>query len=268
MIRFIERHASAVVCHPLYAHLLEKSFIQFLYIGLPTHPARDLPVSRLTGNQSVRILHAPSNPKLKGTPKIREAVKNLKARGYALEFIEIVGKSNKQVLLELANCDFVVDQLYSDTPMATFTKEAALFGKPSIVCGYAKAELERLYPPDIIPPSHYCLPDQIEKAIETMLRSPEYCSSLGEKARAFVLERWSSIQVAERINQIIQEDIPPDWFYDPKDIRYLSGAGAPENVIREAVSAIIDQYGKHSLCLSDKSELEDRLVEFAFSDPL
>ena len=54
--------------------------------------------------------------------------------GLPLEYVEIVGQPNDIVLAEIARSAFVIDQLYSDTPMAGFAAEAARLGKPAIVC--------------------------------------------------------------------------------------------------------------------------------------
>ena len=42
------------------------------------------------------------------------------------------------ILAELARCDFVIDQLYSDYPLPGLATEAAWFGKPTVVGGYAQ----------------------------------------------------------------------------------------------------------------------------------
>ena len=94
--------------------------------------------------KNFRILHAPSNPNFKGTEEIRNTIKCLKNENIDFEYIEITNASNEKVLAELKACDLVIDQLYSDTPMATLAAEAAYCGKPTIVGGYGFEELKKV----------------------------------------------------------------------------------------------------------------------------
>ena len=57
---------------------------------------------------------------------------------------------------EIELCDFIVDELYSDSFAAVFAMEAVALGKPVIVGGYGGEELKRHIPaegrdPNIIP---------------------------------------------------------------------------------------------------------------------
>ena len=81
--------------------------------------------SYIKTKKKFRILHAPSNPNFKGTEEIRDTIKCLKNENIDFEYIEITNASNEKVLAELNACDLVIDQLYSDTPMATLAAEAA-----------------------------------------------------------------------------------------------------------------------------------------------
>jgi len=52
--------------------------------------------------------------------------------------------------------------------------------------------------------------------------------------------------------------------YDPKDIRYLHGWGLSEERAKYLVRAVIETGGKEALLLSDKPELEQLFLEFAY----
>lgn len=60
--------------------------------------------------------------------------------------------SNATVLQELQQCDFVIDELYSDVPLAMLATEAAIFGKPVIVGGYYSNNFSPENPDSQIPP--------------------------------------------------------------------------------------------------------------------
>ncbi len=64
----------------------------------------------------IKILHAPSNPLIKGTPLVRAAIKKLETEGYDFEYIELMNKPNKEVLLMLEKSDIVLNQFYATMP--------------------------------------------------------------------------------------------------------------------------------------------------------
>lgn len=266
VLKKIEHYADVIISYPLYSHLHERPFVSSAFIGIPYELNNKFPLNEKVSNKNnIRILHSPSYPEAKGTPRIRQAIKSLQARGYPIAFIEITGKPNVTVLNELAHCDFIIDQLYSDTPMAAFATEAAFLGKPAIVGGYCQEEIRGIYPADNIPPVHFCHPDEIEEAIEKLILDEEYRMKLGRMAKQFVEIHRSPKTVAKRFLQLIEGDIPKDWLFNPKDIRYLYGGGLSESRVKKLIGEVIEAGGKDALQLSDKRELERMFVEFAYS---
>jgi glycosyltransferase involved in cell wall biosynthesis len=249
------------------AHLLEKPFISNLMIGIPLFI--EMPnhqTSSVLSQRKVRVLHCPSARKSKGTPLIRAAVQQLQQEGLEFEFVEISGKPHHVVLQELQRCDFVVDQVFSYVPMAGFAVEAALYGKPAVVGGYAQKDFyDGSIPEELIPPSYYCHPSELLEAIRTLICDREYREQLGRRAREFVIEHWNPARVARRFVQLIQDDFPREWLYDPKNIRYTAGYGIEIEELKKVLKQIITEYGVVALQLSDKPELERKFVEFANS---
>ena len=183
----------------------------------------------------ITILHSPSDPIAKGSDRIRAAIFELVQRGYSINFVEISGKPHAEVIKELRECDFVVDQVYSDTPMAGFVTEAAWFGKPAVVGGYYKEYILNDYPLEHIPPSLYCHPDEITSAIERLIVDEEYRLELGRLAQGFVRTKWTSGLIARRYLQIIEGDAPEEFMFDPGRIHYVQGSGMPEHISREII---------------------------------
>src|SRR6185295_19709065 len=147
-------------------------FASFLWVGIPfVMPPQPPPITKAG---SLRILHAPSLPAAKGTPQIRMVIDKLHERGFEFEYIEVIGKPHGEVIRELAACDFVIDQIYSDTPMPGFATEAAFMAKPAIVGGYGLKTLDSILPADQIPPSFVCHPSELEQAVEKLIVDPEY----------------------------------------------------------------------------------------------
>lgn len=64
----------------------------------------------------IKILHAPSNPLIKGTPLVRAAIKKLKVEGYKFQYIEMIDQPNEEVLKLLEESDIVLNQFYAAMP--------------------------------------------------------------------------------------------------------------------------------------------------------
>lgn len=255
-----ELFVNTIISHPGYGQFHSKRFIKFLIIGIPIpHTFHD--IEKRKKNNQINILHSPSNPLQKGTPIIREVIRDLKNKGYNFSYTEISGRPHSEVLTCLNKCDFVIDQLYSDTPMAGFAAEAAAFGKPSIVCGYYSDYIRNDFREEDIPPSFFCHPDNLESAIIKFLTDESFRIDLGRKAADFVYTRWNIKEVGNRFLQIIDGDIPESWYYSPKNNLYIGGAGLADKQIKRNISLLIKQYGKKSLRLSDKPELEHMFIE-------
>jgi glycosyltransferase involved in cell wall biosynthesis len=261
-LQIIEKYADYVINHPPTAHFHQKPFVSFLHIGIPTEQRTVLMDGKTDKPTAATILHSPSNPRIKGTAIIREAIFSLQKKGYDIDFVEISGQPNKVVLEALAACDLIVDQLYSTSPMPGLVAEAASFGKPAVICGYYHNWIHEILPPEKVPPSYFCHPDDIEKAIEKLIADREYRLELGQKALHFVQAHWHTEMVAARFLRLIKGDTPEDWFFDPANISYVLGACMPENQTRQSVKSLLATHGKDALLLGDKPELEKKFVEF------
>lgn len=259
ILRKIDRYAKHIIGHPYHAHLHGKPFLHTSLIGFPYHRSD---MEARSSNDHVRILHSPSHPLSKGTPQIRQAIENLRAKGLAIDYVEVTGKPNHEVLAELAHCDFVVDQLYSDLLLSGFATEAAFFGKPAVVGGYGLEAAQKNYPGGKPPPAHICHPDEIQCAIEKLVVDRDYRLQLGKEAREFVQTQWAPVKVAERYLRLIRGDIPAEWVCSPQDVKYLHGYGFTEQKVKHLVGGFIRQGGKECLQLSDKPELERSFLEF------
>src|SRR4029079_1803555 len=115
------------------------------------------------------VIHAPTHPVAKGTEVVRATVERLRERGLEFDYEEIRGVTNEVLRERLRRAAFVVDQVWGDTPMGGLAADAALFGKPTVVSGYAWEEHRRLLPADAFPPSELCDPDGLEAAIARLL---------------------------------------------------------------------------------------------------
>ena len=261
-IQFQERKAHYIVNAPGTGQFHRKKFVNWFSMGVPVSEVRQS--SRLDGNaegRAVRILHSPSKPLIKGSEKIRSVIARLQEKGYLIEFIELKGVPNSKVREELARCDFVIDQLYSDTPMAFFATEAAHYGKPAVVGGYFSAMVDDYIASSDLPPSAYVMPHQLEQAVTRLIDDVNYRIELGQAAREFVRARWDSRSVAERYLQLLKDDVPESWMCSPYDLSYVGGCGVDQDHLISVGRQIVDQFGWSAFCLDDKPALEKQLAE-------
>lgn len=263
-----ERYAHYIVSSPSSSHFHERPFINWFSMGVPA--AFDVPseVEATPMAGKVRILHSPSSPVAKGSQRICEVVDGLIARGYPIEFIKLHGVSNQEVLKQLAHCDFVVDQLYSDIPLAVFGSEAARFGKPCVVAGYMAQSVSRYIRAEDLPPSAYVLPENLESAIENLVCDIESREALGRQAQHFVQERWSCAVVARRYLDLLEGQPRVEWWFDPANIDYVGGCGAPLSYVRFLVKGLVERLGAKALAVEDKPALERALLELASGEDL
>lgn len=262
-VTMAERCVAEIVALPASAHLHTRPIIDFLRVGIPFalpagHDAREAPTP--FRGDGVRVLHSPSNPVAKGTDRVRAAIEKLRGMGYSIDYLEIVRRPHREVLAALHHCDFVVDEVFSDTPMAGFAAEAAAFAKPAVVTGYYAELIAEQLPSHAIPPTLFEPPDRLVSAIECLVRDEAFRRDLGERAQAFVMEHWTPAAVARRYLRIIDGTAPDEWRWDPARQRYLYGAGMTRESVAATVRGIVDAVGVQGLGLEHAPELAAGLV--------
>ncbi len=270
MVRRHEKSAVLLVCSAMTSHFLTRPFINAFALGVPIGPVENGLKSETSGNQdarvsgSVTILHAPSHRFAKGSAIIESAISNLVAKGHRIKLVSLTNASNETVVDQIGKCDFVVDQLYSDTPLAGLATEAAWWGKPSVVAGYGLEMKKKFVPADMWPPSSVCKPEQIEETIERLVVDVDFRRNLGRDAQRFVHERWNRLEVAKKYVRIAQGDFPKNWLIDPNVVSYLHGAGQDEQTTARQIRALVRWGGVDALAVS-RTSLRDALLTFSRS---
>jgi hypothetical protein len=258
----VERWADAIVALPESAQFHRRPFIDFLRIGFPfTAPLAPVAVTRTTA--SVRALHCPTTPSAKGSSRIREAVGELRERGVALDLVEISGRPHREVLAALSECDFVIDEVYSDSPMAGFATEAGYFGRPAVVGGYAarqSADIRTDWEP---PPTLFVEPDGLRAAIELLATDAPARTDLGERASGFVRTHWSPATVARRLMDVVEGNVPAPWLIEPDNVQYIDGWGLTRDSLRLGLRGMIDAFGPGALAMDHRPAVRTRLLEVA-----
>jgi glycosyltransferase involved in cell wall biosynthesis len=88
-----------------------------------------------------KIVHAPSDPVLKGTSIIRLALTRLRSENYCFDYIEITGQNNDRVIEALMKSQIVIDQL-GGCGIGLFALEAMACGNVLLSGADAKANQE------------------------------------------------------------------------------------------------------------------------------
>lgn len=261
-LRRIEQRGDVIVNHPPTAHFHDRPFLTWLWVGIP-YPLRPGGLPRQHDSDGpLRIVHAPTAPESKGTPLIRSAIEEVTRRGVAIIYDELVGRPNEEVLEAIAATDVVVDQAYSDTPMASLATEAASLGRPAIVGGYDLPIVVVNTAPENVPPTLVCRPDELAEAIEGLGRDREMAEQLGREAHRFVTEHWQPHVVASRLLAALSGDVPDDAMQAPHPNPYLHGWGLPEERVRQAIRAVVAHGGPEALHIPS-DETREALLDFA-----
>jgi hypothetical protein len=92
---------------------LSKSSLPFIYF----YPDDKFCMLAEKFNEStLKVVHAPTSPIIKGTQLVRAAIKKLKCEGFDFEYFELINVSNETVVNELRTAHIVLNEFYMFTP--------------------------------------------------------------------------------------------------------------------------------------------------------
>lgn len=263
-LRRIESWAHCVIGLPTTAQMLRNRFVNFYPLGLPVVQSETAIVSSADSARQkgkFRIVHLPSNPAVKGTEQIRHVIEVIRARNPEVEYIELSGVSHEEVLAVLEDCDLVIDQVWSDIPMAMVGAEAAIKAKPTVIGGYCWELWQRELTVPQIPPSIRCAPEDLTQAINDCIEDKAMAQRVGEQAQKFVSEHWTREAVAKKYIKLINNEIPAEWWYSPENVRYGFGGGVNRDKVLNRVSQLVNQYGWAALEWSNARSVYEPLIQ-------
>ena len=260
-VQLVEKYCTYTIDNPAQAHFHKKKYVMFQAVGIPIserfirEKVRDEKV-----NSAIRIVHAPSAPEIKGTDQIRDIIERIRSIGYKIEYVEIIKKMHEEVMKELSVADIVIDEVYADSPLGGLGTEAAINRVPTVTSGYFASYAKEILG-ELMPPSCYCVPDNLEKELRDLIDNKEKRISLGKKAYEFVTENWSTEQVVQKFVQIINNDVPDDWYYDPYICEYPYGEGISKTDLKRVIKRLIKEVGLNGLYINDKPKLLNKYMQ-------
>jgi len=158
-------------------------------------------------NLSLRIGHAPSHRKAKGTEIILNALNALKTQGYDFELVLVEGMSNTDAKKAYETIDVLVDQLFAGW-YGGLAVEAMALGKPVVV--YIRDEDLKFIPREMAEdlPFIPANPENIEQKLREVLEMPRQdLLTLAQKSRAYV-EKWHDpLKIADEIKKDYESSI-------------------------------------------------------------
>ncbi len=248
-LRTLEKYSDAIVSLPPMAPLQKKPYANYLSVGVPQrHIPAQIPrrssEAYAKGRSRTVIAHAPSNPKIKGSALIEMAIDRLQKEGHLIDFHKLVNKKNSEVLDLLERADLLVDQVFSDSPMAHLAAEAASRGCPTVVCGNDLTRYKELIPEDDWPPTIIASPDLLYNKILWAIEHPKERLSIGSRAHRYVSERWTAKDVAKRLLLLAEGQAPSEWVIDPSQKKFWGGLGMSLDDRDTLLDALISRYGR------------------------
>lgn len=145
------------------------------------------------------VVHAPSNPEIKGTPLVRKAVDDLKADGFKFNYREISNLQHKEAMDLYRAADIIVDQLHIGW-YGVLAMEGMALGKAVVT--YVREDLYEKHTPRI--PIANANPDTVKNVLRSVITDYELRAELGRDARKFVEDVHSVPTVADSLMEIYQ----------------------------------------------------------------
>ncbi|MHB8117236.1 MAG: glycosyltransferase family protein [Methanothrix sp.] len=153
---------------------------KYPYIGAEKH------------ERKLRILHAPSVPKVKGTEYVVEAVEELKKEGFEIELDLVKNMPHQEAVEHYKQADIVVDQLLVGW-YGVFAIECMALGKP--VCVYIREDLKSYLP--TAPPLVATSPRDLLVDLRRLIEDAALRSRIGKTARIFVEQVHDADKIAK-----------------------------------------------------------------------
>src|SRR5919201_2506636 len=148
-------------------------------------------------DNTIRIVHAPSNKEKKGTEYVIRAVDELRRR-YPVELDVVHGVPNSEAIQRYRRADIVVDQVLRDWH-GVFTIEAMALGKPVVKSLDADAvrETEQAFGVEL--PVLPATKDDLAEKLAWLIERPEERTRRGVAGRAYVEHVHDVDRMADRL---------------------------------------------------------------------
>lgn len=145
-------------------------------------------------DDNLRILHAPTDPHVKGTEYVVKAVESLRQEGYGVELDLVMNLRRDEAIKHYMQADIVVDQLLIGW-YGVFAIECMALGKP--VCVYIREDLEKYIPPKALVNTS---PNNLKERLRVLIEDVDIRKSVGMRGRRFVEDTHDAEKIARRMD--------------------------------------------------------------------
>lgn len=146
--------------------------------------------------ENIKIVHAPSDRKKKGTKYILPVMERLKKEGYAIDLILVENKTNKEALEIYKDADIIIDEVLMG-PYGILAIEGMALGKP-VLC--RRDEKLSKYYNDL--PIINTPPNKIYNNLKTLIENPTMRRELGIKGRRYVEKNHDAKKIAKQLIEL------------------------------------------------------------------
>lgn len=146
------------------------------------------------------LVHAPSNPAVKGTYYVEQAIAALEAEGYQFRYVKLENMPNEEVQrIYREEADIIIDQLFAGA-FGILSVEGMYYGKP-VCCFLMEDLLKKL--PDC--PIVNCTIETLKDKLAWLIDHPEERIRLGKEGRAFVERHYDGETINQQVWASYQE---------------------------------------------------------------
>ena len=156
--------------------------------------------SKFKDLSTIRIVHAPSSPLIKGTLVIRSVIKRLKDEGFQIEYIECSDVANSTVLDLLSDAHIAINELYAFLP-GVFGLEA--LSKFCVLVTRANSSLEPGLGIEADEAWVSCESIDLYEKMRTLLMCTSGLSSIAERGYLWAIENASEKIAGKRFINLI-----------------------------------------------------------------
>jgi hypothetical protein len=258
--KLAQKYATGIISWCSISQLFTQSFYSHENMGFPISPELP-PTERIIGRGGIlKVLHAPSSYFAKGTERIRTAIESLQDEGFPIEYQELHGVTNSQVIAELRDADLVIDQIYSDSPAGAFAGEAGMIGVCVLICGRTFDFYENNLMGIQVAPTYFVPTHSFENTLKELLLNPDERSKSANELHSFITSHWNLRVVAEKYLQIFSGGLEEEKI-SPGEIQEIFGGFCDENRLSGIVSEyfrlfpndlnLVDPFYKRQIAISD-----------------
>ena len=181
------------------ASYLLKPTLPFLYF-CPTHFFEN-DLAKFENFEKLIIVHAPTNPTIKGTNLVRAAIRRLELEGFVFEYREIHGVSNQDLQKVLKGAHILLNEFYGFMPGVLAIEGLA---KSCVVLTRADYRFETDLGPESAGAWVVTPPYMIYENLKVLLENPQSLRAQAEKGFIWAQENAAASLSARKIRSVIE----------------------------------------------------------------